>query len=232
MYKRQVNAATIMPTEKECRELEQLKERMEIKTEEMEAGFNTLIELQPQDEKRFLEKKKEIIDIAVKAHARLVPAIARCHNPVTANRVTQDTRDPQGKIREGLRPGRLKMDFTPVEFWKWKSQITTFFEASNLQYATQKEQHRYLHMCPNANLTNHLNVNTTAAKPVIVYFEEDDERNCLDIIEEFVKRYPIMARRHDPIQLKQQRGQLLTTFIDNLMSDATRFRSQCLGTPT
>ena len=95
-----MNALTIMPTKKGCPELEQLKEWMEIKTEEREAGYDTLIELEPQDEKRFLEKKKEIIDIAVKAHARLVPAIARCHNPVTANRVTQDTRDPQVRIRE------------------------------------------------------------------------------------------------------------------------------------
>ena len=40
----------------------------------------------------------------------------------------------------------------------------------------------------------------------------------MDIIEdEFVKRYPITARRHDLIQLKQQRGQLLTTYINNLM---------------
>ena len=52
----------------------------------------------------------------------------------------------------------------------------------------------------------------------MAYSEEDDERNCLDIIEEeFVKRYPITARRHDLIQLKQQRGQLLTTFFNNLM---------------
>ena len=71
-----VNAATIMPTEKGFRELEQLKERLEIKTEKMEAGYDTLIELEPQDKKTFLEKKKEIIDIAVKAHARLLPAIA------------------------------------------------------------------------------------------------------------------------------------------------------------
>ena len=61
------------------------------------------------------------------------------------NCVTQDTRDPQVKKREGLRPDRLKMDFTPVKFRKWKSQITTFYEASNLQYATQKEQHGYLY---------------------------------------------------------------------------------------
>ena len=109
-----MNPATIIPTEKGCRELEQLKERMEIKTEEMEAGYDALIELEPQEEKRFLEKKKEIIDIAVKAHARILPVIARCHNPVTVNRVTQDARDPQVKIREGLKLDRLKMDFTPV----------------------------------------------------------------------------------------------------------------------
>ena len=142
-----MNAATIMPTEKGCQELEQLKERMEIKTEEMEAGYDTLIELEPQEEKRFIEKKKEIIDIAVKAHARLLPAIVPCHNPVTANRVTQESKDPQVRIREELKPDRLKMDFTPVEFRKWKAQITKFFEASNLQHASMKEQHGYLHMC-------------------------------------------------------------------------------------
>ena len=112
--------------------------------------YDTLIELEPQEEKRFLGKKKEIIDIAVKAHARLLPAIARCHNPVTANRVTQESKDPQVRIREGLKPDRLKMDFTPVEFRKWKAQITKFFEASNLQHESMKERHGYLHMCLDA----------------------------------------------------------------------------------
>ena len=73
-------------------------------------------------------------------------------------------------------------------------------------------------MCLDANLTNHLNVNSTPATPVMAYTEDDDERNCMDIIEdEFVKRHPITARRHDLIQLKQQKGQLLTTYINNLM---------------
>ena len=43
-------------------------------------------------------------------------------------------------------------------------------------------------MCLDANLTNHVNVNTTAATPIMAYAEED-ERNCMDIIEEeFIKR--------------------------------------------
>ena len=42
-----VNAATIMPTDKVCQELEELKEKMEVKAEEMEAGYDTLIEIEP-----------------------------------------------------------------------------------------------------------------------------------------------------------------------------------------
>ena len=54
-----VNAAKILPTEKGCRELEQLKEKVEWKTEEMEAGYDRLIELDPENEKRYLEKKRD-----------------------------------------------------------------------------------------------------------------------------------------------------------------------------
>ena len=42
-----MNAATIMPTDKVCQELEELKEKMEVKAEEMEAGYDTLIEIEP-----------------------------------------------------------------------------------------------------------------------------------------------------------------------------------------
>ena len=52
-------------------------------------------------------------------------------------------------------------------------------------------------------------------------YEDDleDETTCLDIIDaEFVKKYPITTRRHDLIQHKQQRGQPLTTYINNMPS--------------
>ena len=60
-------------------------------------------------------------------------------------------------------------------------------------------------MCLDANLTNHFNVITMAAMPLMSYSKDDDERNCLDIIEEeFVKSYPITARKHDLIQAPQR----------------------------
>ena len=52
-----VNAATILPTDKGCRELEQLKEKMEWKAEEMEAGYDILIELYPENEKKIPTKR-------------------------------------------------------------------------------------------------------------------------------------------------------------------------------
>ena len=67
-----VNAAKILPTEKGCRELEELKEKVEWKIEEMEAGYDRLVELDPENEKRYLEKKREVVDIAVESHAKLL----------------------------------------------------------------------------------------------------------------------------------------------------------------
>ena len=66
-----VNAVHVLPTAKGCMELEQLKEKMEYKIEEMEAGYDRLIELDPGNEKRYLEKKREVVDIAVSSHCLL-----------------------------------------------------------------------------------------------------------------------------------------------------------------
>ena len=47
----------------------------------------------------------------------------------------------------------------------------------------------------------------------------DEEVTCLDIIDaEFIKRYPITTRRHDLIQHRQQKGQPLTAYINNMLA--------------
>ena len=49
--------------------------------------------------------------------------------------------------------------------------------------------------------------------------ELDNEATCLDIIDaEFIKRYPITTRRHDLIQQRQQKGQPLTAYINNMLA--------------
>ena len=66
--------------------------------------------------------------------------------------------------------------------------------------------------------------------------EIDEEETCLDIIDaELIKRYPITTRRHNLIQQRQQRGQPLTTYINNLLAlgrdaDIARLRPEdCLA---
>ena len=216
------NAATVLPTSKGAREIENLRLRMEEKIEEIEAGYDTLIEIQPDDERKYLEKKAGISDEAIQMHARILPALAKCPSEITVNRTHHggNGTDPQTKIRESLKPDKLKLNFTPMEFRKWTAQIKTFFAASNLQYAPYQEQIGYVHMCLDANLSNHVSVTAQGDTPIMTYEDElGEEITCLDIIEaEFIKRYPITTRRHDLIQQRQQKGQPLTAYINTMLA--------------
>ena len=73
-----VGAVTILPTSKGAREIEILRHKMEEKIEEVEAGYDCLIELTPDDERKYLEKKAAITDEAIQAHARILPALSKC----------------------------------------------------------------------------------------------------------------------------------------------------------
>ena len=145
MYKRQklfryldtaCNIVTVLPTSKGAREIKVLRHKMEEKIEEIEAGYDCLIEMQPDDKRKYLEKKAGISDEAIQTHARILPALAKCPSKVTVNRTHQggDNRDPQIRIRESLMPDKLKLDFSPMEYKRWTAQIKTCFAASNLQY--------------------------------------------------------------------------------------------------
>ena len=65
------NAATVLPTSKGAREIETQRLRMEEKIEEIEAGYDTLIEMQPDEERKYLEKKAGISNEAIQMHARI-----------------------------------------------------------------------------------------------------------------------------------------------------------------
>ena len=141
-------------------------------------------------------------------------ALAKCPSEVTVNQTHQggDDRGPQIRIRESLKPDKLKLDFSPMEYRRWTSQIKTFFAASNLQYAPYQEQIGYLHMCLDPNLSNYVSVTAQGDTPIMAYDDDlEEEVTCMDIIDtEFIKRYPITTRRHDLIQQRQQQGQPLT----------------------
>ena len=47
------NAVTVQPTSKGAKEIETLRLKMEQRIEEIEAGYDTLIEMQPEDERKY-----------------------------------------------------------------------------------------------------------------------------------------------------------------------------------
>ena len=108
---------------------------MEEKIEEIEKGYDTLIEMQPDEERKYLEKKAGISNEAIATHARILPALVKCPSKVTVNRTHHggDDKDPQVRIRESLKSDKLKLDFSPMEYRRWTAQVKTFFAASNLQ---------------------------------------------------------------------------------------------------
>ena len=88
-------------------------------------------------------------------------------------------------------------------------------------------------MCLNANLSNDMSVTAEGVTPIMNYEDDDnDEDTCLYIINaEFIKRYPITTRRHDLIQQRHQRGQPLTTYVNNMLmlgrdTDIARLRPE------
>ena len=178
--------------------------------------------MQPDEEIKYLEKKLGISEEAIQTHPRILPALAKCPSEVTVNRTHQggDDKEPQVRIRESLKPEKLKLAFSPMEYRRWTAQIKTFFAASNLQYAPYQEQIGYLHMCLNPNLSNHVSITAQGDMPIMTCKDEiDKEETCLDIINaEFIKRYPITTKCHDLIQQRQQQGQALTAYINNMLA--------------
>ena len=73
-------------------------------------------------------------------------------------------------------------------------------------------------MCLDSNLSNHVSVTALGDTPIMAYDDDlEEEATCMDIIDaEFIKRYPI-TRRQDLIQQRQQRGQPLTAYINNML---------------
>ena len=70
------NAVMVLPTSKGAKEIEVLRARMEEKIEDIEAGYDTLIEMQSDKERKYLENG--IADEAITAHAWIPTALAKC----------------------------------------------------------------------------------------------------------------------------------------------------------
>ena len=207
-----------IPSSRCADELEDLKDKSFAKVEDIEYGYNVLIALDPEAEKEYRDFIKSCVDKYVAQVKRAQKALGKA--TPAAPKPTASKNTDTVKIREGLKPEKLKLDYTPQEYRAWVAEIKTFFTASNLKYAETTVQRGYLRMCISSELVYRLQEHAEIHEesPVMEYDDEEvEELTCLEAIDnEFLDKYPLTSRRYEVMQLRQPRGTPMTEYCDKL----------------
>ena len=224
-----IEACRALPTKRAIAELEEIKWRLQEKLADLEYGYSRYTTEDPDTEQantahiNKIQEEYLVLSDSILAALNIVPITAAPRAAAQPGGI-----EAKGvKIREGLRPDRLKMDFTPSEFRRWKTKLAGYFTASNLIIASNMEQRSYLDMCIDTEIADKLEAHRdiTVNSPVLEYEGRPETAvTCLDAIEQNFKiRYPLTSRRHELMQMKQPRGELMSTHsakMKGLMLDA------------
>ena len=58
----------------------------------------------------------------------------------------------QVKLKEGLKPSVLTLDFNPLEFQAWQNKLKIYYRTSRINTADTKEQRGYFYSCISEHL--------------------------------------------------------------------------------
>ena len=225
----QIETVRAFPNQRCADALEETLAKIKEKLADIEYGYN---ELSKEDAETEADNGKKLDKIANDTNEhmnRILRALAQVKKPEAPTGAAPAGQPEQNgvKIKDGLKPEKLKMDNTPAELRRWKTKVHTFFTASNLRRATNLEQRGYLEMCLDTELGERLcaNPDIHGASPVLRYANEQmQEMTCIEAIEnDFKIRYPMTSRRHELLTSRQPRGELMSTHrarMDGLMTDS------------
>ena len=220
-----IKSCKALPTKRVIAELEELKWRLEEKLSDLEYGYAKYTtedpDTQPANDANINKMQEEylVLSNSILEALNIVPLAAQ---PRAAAAAANGGEAKGVKIRDGLRPEKLKMDFTPSEFRRWKTKLGGYFTASNLIVASNMEQRSYLAMCIDTEIADkleaHKDINENS--PVMAYEgQQVQETTCIEVIENnFLIKYPLTSRRHEFMQLRQSRGELPSTYNARLKS--------------
>ena len=127
----------------------------------------------------------------------------------------------QVKILDSLKPFILSKDHIPREFHAWKQQFKAFFSASNLNKLTVAGQQAFFKKHLDSTLMSVLDPLITSTTPVF-----DDENmpgtdSCFKHLNnEFMLRYPLVARRFQFFSQSQKQDQSFTEYLGNVKSSS------------
>ena len=186
-------------------ELQKHREKIEAKLEDIEAGFERFIFLNPEqadDAAKRLKVEQDrynvIFDKILNAQAAVqgrIPAAAAAVAPAREKTKTI-------KARTELKPSELTHDAEPVDFEKWSRQFKLYYNASNLGLGSIEEQRGYLETCLNGKLIEALDGICMIETPI--FRRQNDGRTetepdtCLFRLGELcMRQYPLIVRRTD-----------------------------------
>ena len=127
----------------------------------------------------------------------------------------------QVKVLDSLKPFVLSKDHIPREFHAWKQQFKAFFSASNLNKLTVAGQQAFFKKQLDSTLLAVLEPLITSTTPV---FDDDNmpgTDSCFTHLNnEFMLRYPLVARRFEFFSQCQKKDQSFTEYLGNVKSSS------------
>ena len=124
-------------------------------------------------------------------------------------------KDPP-KPNTTLKPDKLTLENSPVEYKHWSKRFRAFYRTSQLEKLNVMDQREYFNECLDASLAGIMEVKAPDALRVLS--EDPTERTCLSLLDQIWQdRYPLNVRRHAYFGLRFSGGmQDVQAFVSQL----------------
>ena len=110
-----------------------------------------------------------------------------------------------------LKPQTLESDDKPSVLRQWKKAFTAYYKQHRMDLMSPDEQQLYFSHCLSKKLFSRIENDIKATTPILPVEHKPDEEeppSCFKLLDEdFLRTYPLVKRRRDAFELKQQPGQ-------------------------
>ena len=180
-----VNLATIIigmlqtcPSQRAVQKLECLKQQIDWKVEDIEAGYDILLaDLDPEDDE--YKRLNGLVSATVARHADISKSVVEAAPGQAGGN--------QVKLKEGLKPTVLTLDFSPLEFQTWQNKFRIYYRTSRMNTANNKEQRSYFYSCISVHLQSVITRNTPTRATIFIEEGQQDESCFEGLAREFHK---------------------------------------------
>ena len=196
-------------SQRAAQELERLKQQIDWKVEDIEAGYDILLADLATDDAEYVRLNAIVVE-TVGRHAtiskKMVEAIGAA--PATQDTAATPARagGDQVKLKKGLKPTILTLDFNPQEFQAWQNKFGIYYRMSRMSTANPEEQRGYFYSCISEHLQAVLTRNTPIGASIFREEGQQDESCFNELAQEFHQKYPLSTKRYELFMMRQPKG--------------------------